>query len=159
MTNRYTFRNVTTADLDLLHEWQSRPHVSEWWDSEPRTEEDLKDPRVRRWMVSIADHPFAYMQDYTVHGWENHHFYQLPKSSRGIDQFIGDPEMIDKGHGSAFIREWLSVLFSEGAPTVATDPDPENARAIAAYKKSGFTAIGPPQETPWGRILPMHASQ
>lgn len=159
-TNRYTFRKATTADLDLLLDWQSRPHVSEWWDSvEPTGERELCDPRVARWIVSIAGRPFAYMQDYTVHGWENHHFFGLPKGSRGIDQFIGEPDMIGKGHGSAFIAERLHVLFEDGAPVIATDPDPENARAIAAYKKAGFRAFGSPQETPWGRILPMKTSR
>ena len=147
---------ATAADLDLLLEWQSRPHVREWWDSiEPGDEEDLKDPRVRRWVVSMSGHPFAYMQDYTVHGWENHPFFDLPQGSRGVDQFIGEPDLIGKGHGVQFIKERIRQLFEEGVPIIATDPDPENKRAIAAYKKSGFRKFGPPQETPWGRILPM----
>lgn len=155
-TNRYTFRNVTKADLDLVLEWQSRPHVREWWDSiEPGSEEDLEDPRVARWIVSTAGRPFAYMQDYTVHGWEDHHFFLLPRGSRGIDQFIGERDMIEKGHGSAFITERLEILFEQGVPVVATDPHPENARAIAAYKKAGFVEFGDPRETRWGRILPM----
>lgn len=160
VTNRYTFRMVTTADFDLLLEWQSRPHVREWWDTvEPFSEQKLEDPRVTRWIVSTEGRLFAYMQDYTVHGWENHHFFGLPKGSRGIDQFIGEPDMIGKGHGPAFISERLQTLFEEGAPVVATDPDPENAYAVTAYKKSGFREFGPPQETPWGRILPMMASR
>ncbi len=158
--NRYTFRKVTIADLDLLLEWQSRPHVSEWWDSvEPCEPAELQDPRVARWIVATADRPFAYIQDYTVHGWEDHHFFQLPKGSRGIDQLIGEPDMIDKGHGSAFISERLKTLFDEGVPIIATDPHPDNARAIAAYRKSGFREIGPPQNTPWGRVLPMKVSR
>ncbi len=95
------------------------------------------------------------MQDYTVHGWEDHYFFPLPKGSRGIDQFIGEPDMIEKGHGSAFIAERLKTLFEEGAPVVATDPHPENARAIAAYKRAGFMEFGAPLETRWGPILPM----
>ncbi len=159
VTNRYDFRMVTPADFDLLLAWQSRPHVREWWGpAEPFSEEKLQDPRVSRWIVSLEEFPFAYIQDYTVHGWENHHFFSLPKGSRGIDQFIGEPSMTGKGHGPAFISERLQALFEGGAPIVATDPHPENARAIAAYKKSGFRIFGAPQETPWGRILPMKTS-
>ena len=98
------------------------------------------------------------MQDYTVHGWEDHHFFGLPKWSRGIDQFIGEPDMIEKGHGSAFIAERLRTLFEEGAPVVATDPHPENARAIAAYRRAGFSEFGAPQATRWGPVLPMKVS-
>ncbi|MEX0349593.1 MAG: GNAT family N-acetyltransferase [Paracoccaceae bacterium] len=154
--NLYQFRKVTKADLGLLATWQSQPHVREWWDSdEPRTEKELADPRVARWIVSTTGRPFAYMQDYTVHGWDDHHFFQLPKGSRGIDQFIGEPDMMGQGHGSAFISERLKTLFAEGAPVIATDPDPTNARAIAAYKKAGFSEFGPARNTPYGLILPM----
>lgn len=158
-TSRYTFENATDADLDLLLEWQSRPHVCEWWDSvEPGDARDFEDKRVSRWIVSSAGRPFAYMQDYTVHGWKDHHFYHLPKGSRGIDQFIGEPDMTGKGHGPAFIAERLKMLFDQGAPVIATDPHPDNTRAIAAYKKAGFEALGPARETPWGLILPMAVS-
>ncbi len=156
VNTRYVFRKVTWADLSLLLEWQSKPHVREWWDAiEPGNKKDLADPRVARWIVSVAERPFGYMQDYTVHGWKNHHFFELPQGSRGIDQFIGEPDMIGKGHGPAFIAERLQALFNAGAPVIATDPNPDNMRAISAYKKSGFRESGPPLETPWGRILPM----
>lgn len=155
-TDLYAFRRVTPADFGLLTEWQSRPHVRKWWDTvEPYTEQKLTDPRVRRWIVSIAERPFAYIQDYMVHGWEDHHFYELPKGARGIDQYIGEPDLTGKGHGPAFISQHLRALFVEGAPVVATDPHPDNSRAISAYKKAGFREFGQPQETPWGLIRPM----
>ncbi|MEX0311501.1 MAG: GNAT family N-acetyltransferase [Tateyamaria sp.] len=144
------------GDADLLRTWQMRPHVQTWWGSfEPTTAEEFADPRVARWIVSYESMPFAYMQDYTVHGWEDHHFFHLPRDARGIDQFIGLHDMIGRGLGPAFIAERVRTLFSEGAPAVATDPDPANAQAIAAYKKAGFHVSGAPQDTRWGRILPM----
>ncbi|SMC14637.1 hypothetical protein ROA7745_04506 [Roseovarius aestuarii] len=51
----------------------------------------------------------------------------------------------------------MQVLFDEGATVIATDPHPDNARAIAVYKKLGFEPSGLPQETKWGLILPMLA--
>jgi len=145
-------------DRDLLLAWQSKQHVREWWGpAKSYTEADLADPRVARWIVSIVDHPFAFMQDYTVHGWEDHHFAELPKGSRGIDQYIGDPEMIGLGHGPGFIGARMQALFDEGAPEIATDPHPDNKRAISVYKKLGFEPFGPTQETQWGLILPMLA--
>ncbi len=156
--NQYSFRRATLEDLDLLRDWQSKLHVCQWWSSdEPFDEEELADPRVARWIVSSFGRPFAFMQDYTVHGWEDHHFAKLPEASRGIDQYIGDPEMIDVGHGSAFIADRMQALFDKGAPLIATDPHPDNARAIAVYKKLGFESLGPSQETQWGLILPMIA--
>ena len=95
---------------------------------------------MRMWIVSHGGRPFAYIQDYDPLAWGMHHLGDLPPGSRGIDQFIGEPGMLDRGHGSAFIRAHVDRLFTEGAPVVGTDPDPANARAIRAYEKAGFTA-------------------
>ena len=158
-SERYTFREVTPADLPLLAEWQSRPHVRKWWDTaEPFTAQKLKDTRVKRWIVETTQRPFAYLQDYSVHGWEDHHFFSLPKGSRGIDQYIGESDMTGKGHGPAFIAQHLKALFEAGVPVVATDPHPDNTRAISAYEKAGFEVFGSSQATQWGLILPMKVS-
>ena len=147
-------------DLQLLASWQSQPHVAEWWDANaPYDESDLSDARVSRCIVLFEGRPFAFMQDYTVHGWEDHHFANLPTGSRGIDQFIGDPDMIDQGHGTSFIKARMKSLFEVGAPVIATDPHPENARAIYVYRKLGFAPSGTQQETKWGIIQPMIAKR
>ncbi len=156
--NKYDFRPATLSDLETLSDWQRQPHVCQWWDAAPKYDRgDLADPRVARWMVSTSGKSFAYMQDYDVHGWPNHHFAYLPQGSRGIDQFIGLADMIERGHGTAFIAQRIKSLFISGVPVIATDPHPDNARAIAAYKKLGFSVVGDSQTTEWGLILPMEA--
>lgn len=67
--------------------------------------------------------------------------------------------MLGRGHGTAFIRQRIQELFEDGAPVVATDPHPENERAIAVYKKLGFVPIGPAIHTKWGLVLPMIAKR
>jgi aminoglycoside 6'-N-acetyltransferase len=101
-------------------------------------------------IVAFDTQPFAYVQDYGVHTWPQAHFAHLPEGARGIDAFIGVPEMIGQGHGAAFLRERAAQLIAEGAPVVAIDPDASNLRARAAYAKAGFagerivaTAEGP----------------
>ncbi len=147
-------------DLDLLKAWQALPHVRAWWDTdEPYDAAELNDPRVARWVVSIDQRRFAFMQDYSVHGWDDHHFADLPMGARGIDQYIGDPDMIGAGHGTAFIGARMHMLFDAGTPVIATDPHPDNARAISVYRKLGFVPVGSPRETQWGLILPMVAKR
>jgi len=154
----FVFRAATVSDLPLLRMWQRLPHVQEWWgNDEPFDEEKLCDIRVSRWIVVLNGQPFAYMQDYSVHGWNEHHFENLPSGSRGIDQYIGDPGMIGRGHGTGFIRQRMQELFAAGVPVIAVDPHPANTRAITVYKKLGFRIAGVEQETPWGPILPMEA--
>ena len=131
--------------------------MSRWWGggTEPGPD-DLHDPRTAMWIVAVNGSPFAFMQDYDVHGWDDHHFAALPPGSRGIDQFIGRADMLGRGHGPAFIRQRVDALFRDGVPVVATDPHPDNHRAIAAYRKAGFRVAGEPRGTAWGPVLPMH---
>jgi aminoglycoside 6'-N-acetyltransferase len=79
----------------------------------------------------------------------------LPPGSRGIDQYIGEPDMLGLGHGSAFVRAHCERLFEAGAPAVGTDPHRDNGRAIRAYEKSGFRAVSGPVDTRWGRAILM----
>ena len=153
----YSFRPVAAAHFPLLRRWQAEPHVIEWWgppDVEP-DEEKLADPRVAMWIVEHGGRPFAFAQDYSPHDWLPHHFAHLPPGARGIDQYIGEPEMIGRGHGAAFVRLHCERLFAAGAPAIGTDPHPDNRRAIRAYEKAGFAAISGPVETRWGRAILM----
>jgi aminoglycoside 6'-N-acetyltransferase len=151
------FRRVVEADLAVLARWRAAPHVREWW-GEPSVEDErekLADPRIAMWIVELAGRPFAFAQDYDVHGWDPHPFSYLPPGSRGIDQYIGEADMLDRGHGSAFVRQHVERLFAAGAPAVGTDPHPDNARAIRAYEKAGFVLASGPVDTPWGRAVLM----
>ena len=153
----YTFRPLTRADLALVARWRSEPHVIEWW-GEPELEaeiEKLGDRRIAMWIVEHRGRPFAFAQDYDVHGWDPHPFSYLPPGSRGIDQYIGEADMVGHGHGSAFVRLHAERLFRDGAPAVGTDPHPRNARALRAYEKAGFVRVSGPLATPWGEAILM----
>jgi aminoglycoside 6'-N-acetyltransferase len=133
------------------------PHVVEWWgvpELEPEAEK-LADPRIAMWIVEHRGQPFAFAQDYSPHDWEPHPFSHLPPGSRGIDQYIGEPDMLDRGHGPTFIRVHCERLFAAGAPAVGTDPHPDNLRARRACEKAGFKTVRGPVETPWGVAMLM----
>ena len=72
---------------------------------------------MRMWIVSHGGRPFAFIQDYDPLAWDLHHFGDLPPGSRGIDQFIGEPDMLNRGHGSAFIRACSPTAAPQSAPT------------------------------------------
>jgi aminoglycoside 6'-N-acetyltransferase len=138
----YTFRTVAPEDMALLQRWLRTPEVVRWW-GEPDAQaallrEDLHEPRMVMRIVSFEGRPFAYAQDYAVHVWPQPHFATLPPGSRAIDSFIGEPGMIGRGHGSAYLRQLAERLRAEGAPVVAIDPDVNNLRARRAYEKAGF---------------------
>lgn len=156
----YGFRQARIADLPLLNAWLRRPHVARWWGPDAAMDaDDMADMRCAYWIVSLGDVPFAYMQDYDVRGWKNHHLGNLPFGSRGIDQYIAEPTLLNRGHGTAFIRQRIAEMFASGVPAVGTDPHPDNAAAIAAYRKAGFQVMGEPVKTPWGRTQPMRCDR
>jgi aminoglycoside 6'-N-acetyltransferase len=137
----YQFRPMTAADLPLVRRWLAMPHVAEWWGDPDEqfglVSEDMTHPAMDQYLVGVGDKPFGYLQCYRMTEW-NTGFGPQPDGTRGIDQMIGEPDMIECGHGSGFIRAFTENLLAGGTPRVVTDPDPANARAIRAYEKAGF---------------------
>ena len=138
----YTFRLALREDLPLLRAWLRTPEVVRWWgdpvEQSALLQADLSEPRMVMHIVCFEGRPFAYVQDYAVHAWPQPHFEHLPRGSRAIDAFIGEPDMIGKGHGSIFLRVVAQRLRAAGAPVVAIDPSADNVRARRAYARAGF---------------------
>ena len=144
MATEYNFRPMTAADLPLIRRWLTQPHVRQWW-GDPQEQYtlvsgDLDEPAMDQYIVSLAGNPFGYLQCYDLTAW-NSGFGQQPPGTRGIDLFIGEPDMIERGHGSALIRAFADERLRQGAPRMVTDPDPANLRAMRAYEKAGFEKV------------------
>ena len=154
----YAFRPMTARDFEIIRRCLKTSHVEQWW-GDPREQfalisEDLNHPAMDQFIVSHSDRPFAYLQCYDPTAWPGNGLGEQPGGTRGIDQFIGEEDMIDRGHGSALIRMFVDGLLKAGTPRTVTDPDPHNARAIRAYEKAGFQKDRL-VETPDGRALLM----
>ncbi|WP_133491714.1 GNAT family N-acetyltransferase [Alcanivorax sp. 24] len=157
MTSTYEIRSIRRADLTLLHSWRTRPHVRRWW-GEPGVEPDIEkfdDPGIALWIASHAGYPFAFLQDYEIHAWPDHHFHYLPPGSRGIDMYIGEAHMLGVGHGAILLRQHVDQLFRRGTPAVGIDPHPDNIAAIRCFEKAGFTITREGVETDWGPAVLM----
>jgi len=138
---RYQFRPMTTVDLALVRQWLTLPHVTQWW-GDPDEQfalvtADLDEPAMDQFIVTSADTPLGYLQCYQLTQW-NTGFGAQPEGTRGIDLFIGVPDKVEYGHGSALIRAFADNLLAAQAPRVVTDTDPQNGRAIRAYENAGF---------------------
>jgi len=133
---------MTADDLPAIRDWLAKPHVSTWW-GDPDEQfalisRDLAHSGIDQFIVAAEERSFAYLQCYDPAAWPEGGLGTQPYGTRGIDQFIGDPTMMEQGHGSAFIRVFVDDLLKLGAPRIVTDPDPSNIRAIRAYEKAGF---------------------
>ena len=154
----YEFRSMTADDLPLLKRWLAAPHVVQWWGNTYEQFElvrgDIEVEAMDQYVVTTNDRPLGYLQCYDPIVWPDNGLGAHPAGTRGIDQFIGEPEMLERGHGSAFIRIFIERLLKAGSPRVITDPDPNNHRAIRAYERAGFRRDRI-VDTPDGRALLM----
>jgi RimJ/RimL family protein N-acetyltransferase len=157
-----SFRPMTEADFALMHTWLCRPHVVEWWAPTPTLEEVREDylPHIPDGALLPVDapsgtvvyfayrdgKPFGYIQAYRVMAHQKDGWWldETDPNALGIDQFIGEAELLNQGLGTEMVRAFVAQLFEDRRVTkVQTDPDPENARAIACYRKAGFRDVGP----------------
>jgi aminoglycoside 6'-N-acetyltransferase len=140
----YAFRPMSASDLPTIQRWLGTPHVSEWWHNPSEqlalVSGDLCHPDMAQFIVAVESQEFAYLQCYNLSAWDNG-FGPQPEAP-GLDQFIGEANMLNRGHGSAFIREFAEHLLLSGTPRVVIDPDPANTRAVRAYERQDFAAIG-----------------
>jgi aminoglycoside 6'-N-acetyltransferase len=158
MPRTYQFFPMTAADLPLVRRWLETPHVAQWLGHASEqfalVRGDLGHLAMDQFIVVGSNRPFAYLQCYDPAAWPENGLGRHPKGTRGIDQFIGEADMLGRGHGSAFIRAFIDGLIAAGTPRVVTDPDPANTRAIRAYEKAGFRKDRE-VDTPDGRALLM----
>jgi RimJ/RimL family protein N-acetyltransferase len=158
------FRPLTQADLPLLHEWLTRPHIAEWWDHPASLAEVEQEygplvggqPTTQPYIVLSDGAPIGFIQSYVAMGsgdgwWPE----EEDPGLRGIDQFLAHPDHLGRGLGTAMVRAFVQRLFSDPAVTrIQTDPSPGNRRAIRCYEKAGFHAVGE-VNTPDGPALLM----
>ena len=152
----YQFRPMSADDLPLVRDWLRVPHVKQWWhdaDDFEFVSGDLDHHDMAQFIVSVDQRPFGYLQCYRIGDWHAG-FGPQPDGTRGVDQFIADPNMVGCGHGSAFIRQFIEGLLDNGTPRIVIDPSPTNPRAIRAYEKAGFRRVHE-IDTPDGRALLM----
>ncbi len=76
---------------------------------------DLDHPDLAQFIVTLQGRPFAYLQCYQISEWHDS-FGPQPAGTRGLDQFIGEADMLGRGHGSAFVRAFIEQLFAAGVP-------------------------------------------
>ncbi len=142
----YRFIPVEPRHLNMIMEWLAEPHVAKWWGDSPEEEmalimEHLDSVSVEPFIIMLGDEAIGYLQTYDPHLEDDHPYQDQPTGTLGLDQFIGEPDLIGQGHGPRLLEEFVSLLFEEGVPRIIVDPDPANSQAIKAYKKAGFVAF------------------
>jgi aminoglycoside 6'-N-acetyltransferase len=66
-------------------------------------------------------------------------YYLLDDGAAGIDLFIGEEQLLNRGVGTAAMRDFMALIAAHhDPPYFVIDPSPENRRAIRCYEKVGF---------------------
>lgn len=145
------FRTLQEDDLVVLKRWLEDPDVALWYETDSTELGALRQEYAaairgegpdRSFIIQLDGRDAGYIQGYVI---DAHPDYarqmQVDPGAVGIDLFIGEPGMRNRGLGSAVIRAFLrQVVFGEmGAEVAIIAPAPDNTRAIRAYEKAGFT--------------------
>lgn len=149
----FRFTPITESDTALLFRWLREPHVNIWWPVLAANEsldaflERIRSKDTRGFIVHYTGIPIGYIQHYPIdRSGEKSGKYlpELPETTVGTDQFIGDPAYIGKGYGTLFINAFIEYLrhLEPTITTIIVDPDPTNAAAIKCYEKVGFKRMG-----------------
>ena len=135
-----------------MRAWLLLPHVRAWYDdvataaypddaiAERRLAMSGEDP-TDHFLIRLDGRPIGDIQSYRI---DDHPEYAaqiaIGRPAVGIDLFIGEADLIGRGHGPALIRAFLrDVAFPRyGVGLCVIGPTRSNAAAIRAYEKAGF---------------------
>jgi aminoglycoside 6'-N-acetyltransferase len=155
--SKIDFRPLVDSDLALIRTWLEMPHVAEWWgDADEELgliQSDRTNPAMEHFLILVDGKPAGFIQCYDTFTWDFP--LGVPEGSRGIDLFIGEPDLVGRGIGTSVLTAFAKRLFDSGVPEIVIDPDPANLRAIRAYEKAGFVRRAEVDNPPWGPALIM----
>jgi aminoglycoside 6'-N-acetyltransferase len=146
------------ASYRQLLAWRLEPHVRAVWDTDDAQDElslegirghygPWADPSQATTgaFIELEDRPIGFIQFYPWAAYADEaREMDIPLDGEpwGLDVFIGDPELVGRGHGSRAVDLLCRYLFeTRGATSVALLTDIENLRAQRAYEKAGFEKI------------------
>jgi len=141
------------GDLALARRWLLEPHVSHWYHDDP-TETDYPERTIRDWLEAIEGRDptdmfviemdaraIGVIQSYRVDAYPDYmsQIGGIAEPAFGVDLFIGERDLIGKGHGTALLREFVKQGFDRyGLAYCVIGPSRSNAAAIRSYEKAGF---------------------
>jgi RimJ/RimL family protein N-acetyltransferase len=165
-----TFEPVTAEHYPLLRAWMETPHWRQWW-GDPEIEMsyivDMVEGRdsSKPFIFFFGGKAAGYIQYWSIgphqtEEWarDNPWLMELPSDAIGVDLSIGDAEHLSKGIGSEALKVFVQILRNAGHETIIIDPDPDNKRALRAYRKAGFTPVPHLQGRTEGVLIMQHES-
>jgi len=142
---RVVLRPGRRADEPELRAVYEAPEVARWWPT-PSADEltellENRDPDVDVWLIEVEGQVVGLIQAYESTD---------PMYRHGGIDVVLHPRVHGLGLGPEAIRVLARHLFEDrGHHRIVIDPNAENARAIHAYEKVGFRAVGVMRDYEW----------
>jgi aminoglycoside 6'-N-acetyltransferase len=168
----FTFRRVTRDDFGLLATWLAQPYVHEWWAHEYSPEAVERDfgPGVdgdeagEDHLALLDGTPVGIVQychfvDYPEYLEEMADVYAVGEGAVTIDYFIGDPDRVGQGVGTAMIRAFVERIWTTDplATHVVVPVNSANERSWRTLLRAGFELVARGELEPDSpRHEPMH---
>jgi aminoglycoside 6'-N-acetyltransferase len=144
------FEPLVEGDLPLVREWLGRGHVHRWWrDPVDQDIAEMHDALAGRdptsyYLIVLDGRPIGLIQTYRVSDhpdWEE--VVNVGRGVAGLDLFIGEPDLIGRGHGPRILGEFARrvVLTDPELHAVVAAVDEENRRSWRAFEKAGFRYV------------------
>lgn len=138
-------RKATTADLDLLRHWDTKPHVrasnpnDDWgWETELN-----RSPDCREWLIAEVDgQPIGFVQIVDPAREDSHYRGDVPDGLRAIDIWFGEEDYLGKGYGTKMMELAIDRCFADSEVTaVLVDPLSANTRSHRFSERLGFRLV------------------
>lgn len=140
--NDILLRPAGLADAPLLRIWEAAPHLAgQLGDDDWQWETALAAPHASRqpFIAELAGRAIGFVEILVPALDPERYWGEAPAGLRAIDIWIGEPDAVGRGHGSAMMRQALARCFaSPDVTAVVVDPLADNARAHRFYARLGF---------------------
>lgn len=153
-----SLRVATQADVPLLAEWAGRPHVAQATSDDPQAaaawegcdwadevaKRDVLGADVSEIVVAELDgRPIGMVALQDAHREPTHYWGDIEPGVRALDIWIGEPDLLGRGHGTEMMRQAIARCFADPSVTaIVIDPLASNTDAIRFYRRLGFTEVG-----------------
>lgn len=145
------------CDMKLMLKWLTTPEVIRWvygegapWTLEAVTAKFVKKTKAGSdtvpCFILLDGRAIGYVQFSPIkedsYRFGSREVFEEVKKGYGIDMFIGEPQLWNRGIGAravSLVAEYL--LQSLGIPVMCADPAQENERAVYFWQKAGFVPI------------------
>jgi aminoglycoside 6'-N-acetyltransferase len=92
-------------------------------------------------LIAMNGRPIGVIQSYRVDSYPDYvqEVGKLAEPAFSLDVFIGEPELIGKGHGVGLLRSFVPLMFERyRVDYCVIGPSRSNVAAIRSYEKAGF---------------------